>query len=189
MPAWRGDTGVRWSSDRARCAAALNTRENGASTHGIAMRARGSGKETNTDGPTMTSNDISDGIGATISPIGVGDIERWLSATDEVGRHIDLKPELLRVSHSAVRPVGLRVRTRNEDASVREEGRLGVVETGDVGGVENRDTMMNWLVRVVEKSLEVGVDTETKASIAVVGSIDDQEGAVRQGGHTGHDTT
>ena len=57
--------------------------------------------------------------------------------------------------------------------------RLGMVEARDDGRVEDRDTRVDRLRRVVEKGLEIGVRSETEASNTLLSAVDDEEGTIR----------
>lgn len=56
---------------------------------------------------------------------------------------------------------------------------LGVVHACDDGRVEDRDTRVDRLRRVVEKGLEIGVRSETEASNTLLSAVDDEEGTIR----------
>lgn len=58
---------------------------------------------------------------------------------------------------------------------------LGVVETRNDGGVEDGNAGPNGLARVVQKGLEVGVGGESKPCNTLLGTVDDQESAIRKG--------
>ena len=55
---------------------------------------------------------------------------------------------------------------------------LRVVETCDNRCVENGNTGVDWLARVVEKGLEVRVGRETESSDTLMSTVDDKEGTV-----------
>lgn len=120
----------------------------------------------------MEQVNVGDGIRLTISPIVVGQIVRRLCATfSQVRRYINLNAELLWISRGTVREVGLRIRARNENASIRKKDGLRVVHARDDSRAEDGESRANRVVRVVQDCGEVRILSKTEPSLAMVRSV------------------
>lgn len=55
-----------------------------------------------------------------------------------------------------------------------------MIETGDDGVIQDGDSLAKWLSWVIKESVEVRVSCETKSCDTLMGTIDDEEGAIRE---------
>lgn len=147
------------------------------------MSAGDGTKQRSLDRAISSSGTKSDSNGLAVAPVLVGDGERWARlAALQVRRGEGLDTILLRVD------IILRVRARNKHATVQEGNGLRVVQTSDGGVRHDSDTIAEGLLRVVEKSVQVGVSSKTESSNTVVGTVHDNVRAIGKRSNARHDS-
>ena len=183
IPAGRGDVGVGRGGDGAGIAGTGEGGEEGAGTHAVAVGAGLGAHHGDAHGGGRALEEVDgDGDGLGVGPVGVGDGEGRLGvAGEEVGRDEDLDAVLLRVD--AVLGVG----AGDHDAAVAHEDGFGVVEARDGGVGHDAHAGVDRFGGVVQHRVEVGRGGEPEAGDALVGAVEDEEGAIRQGRHARDD--
>ena len=171
---------VRRRRDGARRSRAGHGGEQDALAHAVAVGARFGAEERHADVGGAAGSD-GDGDGGAVGPVCVGDGVGGLGvAGQEVGRDEDLDAVFLGVD------VVLGVGARDHDAAVLEQDGFGVVEAGDDRVGHDGDALADGLGGVVEEGVEVGRGGEAEAGGALVRAVEDQVGAVGEGGDAGH---
>ena len=167
--------------DGAGISPARDGREEDALAHAIPVGA-GLGADEGDLDVVRAAGGNGDGDRSAIIPILIRDREgRLRQARKEVGGDEDLDAVFLWVF-----PV-LRVGAGDEDAAVLEEDSLGVVEAGDDGVGHDGEARADRESGIIENGVEVGVGGEAEAGHALARAVEDEEGAVCEGGDAGQD--
>lgn len=149
--------------------------------HAVTMRTRLGAEERNAQIRRAAFGDR-DGHRRAVRPVRVLNREGRLRETrEEVRGREDLDAVFLRID------VIFWIGAGDHDAAVLEEDGFGVVEAGDDGVCHDGDAGADGLAGVVEEGVEVGRGGEAEAGLALVGAVEDQEGAVGEGADAGHD--
>ena len=190
VPTGRGDVDIWRCLDGTAIARARHLGENDTSSHRVAVRARGSGHKRDLHVCRGTLEVDVDVVGLAVLPIlycdGVCGLRR---PSGQIRRIIDLNSEFLGVFLSdAIRKKGLGVGSRDKDATVVKEDRLGVIHTSNNGRAKLRETLANGLGWVIEESVQVRIVRQSEAGNAFVSTVQDEVSPIGEGNHTGHHT-
>ena len=141
-------------------ACARNLGEDDASSHQVAVGAGGSGDKRDPHVCRRTLEEVDvDVVSLAVLPILIHNgVCRLDLPVGQIRRDVDFNSEFFREYFSAVRVVGLGVGSRDKNAAVMKEDRLGVIHTSDDGFVELGETLANGKSRVVEESFQVWID-------------------------------
>ena len=190
VPAERADVDIGRRFDGTVIAVACHLGEDDTSSHQVAMSAGGSGDERDPHVCRGTLEEM-DGnvVGLTVIPMLVGDGVCGLGLSlGQIRRDIDFNSEFFGEFCSAVREVGLGVRPRDKDATIGKEDRLGVVHASDDGAAEFRDTLAMGESWVVKESLQIREVCQSETGNTLLSAVQDEESAIRKGGHASHHT-
>ena len=175
---------VRGRRDSASVARTCKSREESALAHTVAMGAALGAHERDPHrgrGALLEGDDDLDSLA--IGPILIRDGEGGRGQAGEgVGGREDFAAVFLGVH--AVLGIG----AGDHDAAVLHENGFGMVKARDGGVGHDAEAGVDGLAGVVEDGVEVGARGETEASSTLMGAVEDQEGAVWEGGHAAHDT-
>jgi len=189
-PSERADVHVGGRFDGTIVARAGHLGEDDTSPHQVTMGAGGGGHKRDLQvccGP-LEELDV-DVVSLTVLPILIYDGERGLGPpVGQIRRDIDFNSEFLGEFFSAIREVGLGVGSRDEDASVMEEDRLGVIHASNNGFAQLGETLTGGKSWVVEESLQIWEVGQSETGDTLLSAIQDEEGTIGEGNHASHHT-
>jgi len=190
VPAGRGDVHVGRRFDGAVVARASHLGEDDTSSHQVTMGAGGGGDKRDLQVCCGTLEEVDvDVVSLAVLPILICDGERRLGLPfGQIRRDVDFNPEFLRVFFGAIREVGLGVGSRDKDATVMKEDRLGVVHASNDGLTQLGETLAGGKSWVVEQSLEVWVVRQSETGDTRLSTVQNEESTIGEGNHASHYT-
>ena len=181
-PTGGADIGVGGRSEGASAATAGDSGEEGALAHAVAVSGGFGAEQGEAGGGAGEGADVGDGNLLAVGPVAIGEgVGGAGGAGEEVGRGEGLDAVFLRVL--AVLGVG----AGHEDAAVLHEERFRVVEARHDRRRQDGHARPHRFGGIVEDGAQVGLGGEAEAGDALLGAVEDQVGAVGQGGDAGHD--
>lgn len=173
MPAGRGDVGVGGRFYGTIIAVACHLGEDDTVSHQVTVGAGGSGdkRDPHVCRGTLEEVDV-DMVSLAVLPILVNDrVCGFGPSVGQIGWKIDFNPEFLGEFFTSIREVGLRVGARDEDATIRKEDRLGVIQTSDDGCTKLGETLASGKGWVVDEGIQIWEVCKPEASNALLSTI------------------
>lgn len=191
VPTGRGDIDIGRCLNGTVIARARHLGEDDTSSHQVTMGAGGSGEKRDPHICRRTVEEVDVNVVCLpVLPILIYDSVCGLGPSiGQIGREVDFNSEFLRVFLSdAVLEVVLRVGSRDKDATIMKEDRLGVVHTSNDGFSELGDTLASGKGWVIEESIQIWIVGQSETSNALLSTVQDEESAIGEGNHTSHHT-
>ena len=130
-----------------------------------------------------------DVVSLTVLPILIYDGERGLGPPiGQIRGDVNFNSEFFGEFFAAIREVGLGVGSRDKDATVVEEDRLGVIHASNDGFAQLGETLAGGKSWVVEQSFQVWKVGQSETGDALLSAVQDEEGTIWEGDHAGHHT-